>query len=89
MISGMERQRMKSGTNRRTRGLAMRQENAFFRTRASRERPLPTENGHAALPPVTRVYQSDSSSKSPVSSVASPFPSKVLSEKANRFENSG
>jgi hypothetical protein len=35
-------------------------------TRAVRQRQLPTEHGHAALPArATRVYQSDSSSKPP------------------------
>ena len=41
-----------------------------FRIRAERERILPTEYGHAALPlGVTCGYQSDSSSKRPLSSV--------------------
>src|SRR5262245_54798846 len=34
-------------------------------TRASRRRQLPTNHGHAALPLATRVYQPDSSSKTP------------------------
>lgn len=43
-----------------------------LRTRAVRQRFLPTEHGHAALPfGATCGYQSDSSSKRPVSSVIS------------------
>src|SRR5262249_6530712 len=34
-------------------------------TRAFRRRQLPTNHGHAALPWATRVYQPDSSSKTP------------------------
>src|SRR5262249_3041000 len=34
-------------------------------TRAFRRRQLPTNHGHAALPLATRVYQPDSSSKTP------------------------
>src|SRR5215510_1190899 len=35
-------------------------------TRASRRRHLPTNHGHAALPSAIRVYQPDSSSKTPL-----------------------
>jgi hypothetical protein len=58
------------GTILRIRDLAMRQ--GFSRTRATRQRALSTEYGHAALRPgVTREYQIDSSSKRPVPSVDS------------------
>ncbi len=53
-----------------TRDLALRQ--ALRRIRATRQRPLPTEHGHARLclgyVQVIRGYQSDSSSKRPTSS---------------------
>lgn len=48
--------------------------NSAFQIRAHRRRFLPTEHGHAALLPETgaiREYQSDSSSKRPVSSIPS------------------
>ena len=64
---------MKQGTIRRKRGAPMRQEVKNLRTRDSRQRYSPTENGHAALhliSNVTRAYQNDSSSKHPCSSAA-------------------
>ena len=65
---------MKIGTNRRTRDRAVRQGRIPSRTRDVRQRPLPTEHGHAArhrATGATRGYQSDSSSKRPIQSVAS------------------
>jgi hypothetical protein len=63
---------MNAGTDRRTRELAMRQGIFNLRTRASRQRRLPTKNGHAgsarACARVIREYQSDSSSKRPAPS---------------------
>jgi hypothetical protein len=67
-----QRRRMQTGTIRRTRAVAMRQRAALIRD--SRQRHLPTEHGHVALRRLvgaTREYQSDSSSKRPVSSVVS------------------
>jgi hypothetical protein len=64
---------MKPGTIRRKRGAPMRQEDNLLRTRDSRQRYSPTENGHAALHStlnVIRAYQNDSSSKHPCSSAA-------------------
>jgi hypothetical protein len=64
------------GTGWSTRGAALRQWPGGPLTRASRERLLPTEYGHAARSdpgPVTCEYQSDLSSKHPASSVA-PLP---------------
>jgi hypothetical protein len=55
------------------RELTMRQDSATVRTRAFRLRLFPTDYGHVALRRtigVTCVYQSDSSSKRPVASVA-------------------
>ncbi len=68
---GTQRRRMRPGTIRRTRVPTMRQEGFVLWTRDSRQRYLPTEDCHAALPRTlgaTRGYQSDSSSKRPISS---------------------
>jgi len=68
---------MRSGTIRRTRDCAVRQDPTYVRTRDYRLRTLPTENCHAALPRLpwaTREYQSDPSSKRPDPSMLSPFP---------------
>ena len=64
---------MSSGTNSKTHELAMRQDGTMVWTRAPRLRLFPTDYGHAALCRAigaTCVYQSDSSSKRPVASVA-------------------
>jgi hypothetical protein len=63
---------MRSGTIRRIRGSFLRQGGNVSRTRALRQRLLPAKNGHAGSAPqgVIRAYESDSSSKSPASSVA-------------------
>ncbi len=61
------------GTKRKTRDLAMRRGVCDAPTRAPRRRILPTKHGHAALlryAGVTREYQSDSSSKRPISCLA-------------------
>ena len=60
---------MSAGTIRRMRGTTMRQRRLSSSTRESRQRPLPTEHGHAARPQATRGYQSDSSSQRPRSSI--------------------
>jgi hypothetical protein len=61
-----------AGTIPRIRALGMRQGGFASRTRASRQRHLSTEYGHAALRSgATREYQIDSSSKRPASSVDS------------------
>src|SRR5579862_3561396 len=65
--------RMPTGTNRKTHELAMRQDGTIVWTPAPRLRLFPTDYGHVALRRaigVTCVYQSDSSSKRPVASVA-------------------
>jgi hypothetical protein len=57
---------MNKGTNRQERERAMRQESSWLWTRDIRGRFSSTKNSHAALQglaPVTRAYQSDSSSK--------------------------
>ena len=64
---------MNRGTIRRKRDRPRRQGVQTSRIRESRRRYSPTENGHAALHAathVTRAYQSDSSSKQPLSSAA-------------------
>jgi hypothetical protein len=64
---------MKAGTIWRIRVAALRQGFVLL-TRALRTRHLPTKHGHAALRrslDVIRVYQRDSSSKRPASSVVS------------------
>ena len=72
MILGRCRRRMRTGTIRRIRGSSLRQGGNVSRTRALRQRLLPAKNGHAGTAPqgVIRAYESDSSSKSPASSVA-------------------
>ena len=68
---------MAAGTIWRTREFAVRHDGDAIMTRDSRRRFLPTEHCHAALrraTGATRVYQSDSSSKSPAASAASPSP---------------
>jgi len=72
MILGRCRRRMRTGTIRGIRGSSLRQGDNLSRTRALRQRLLPAKNGHAgtALQGVIRAYESDSSSKSPASSVA-------------------
>jgi hypothetical protein len=64
---------MAPGTNRKTHELAMRQDGTIVWTRAPRLRLFPTDYGHVALRRAIGViceYQSDSSSKRPVASVA-------------------
>jgi transposase len=68
-----QRRRMQAGTIRRTRVTPYATAPRAL-TRAPRQRHLPTEHGHAALRRLvgaTHEYQSDSSSKRPVSSVVS------------------
>ena len=72
MVLGRSRRRMRTGTIRRIRGSSLRQGGNVSRTRALRQRFLPAKYGHAGSAPqgVIRAYESDSSSKSPASSVA-------------------
>ena len=62
---------MTAGTVRRMRGTAMRPGHQSW-MRDPRQRHSPTNHGHAALPPATREYQSDSSSKRPAPSSVFP-----------------
>jgi len=72
MVLGRCGRRMRTGTIRRIRGSFLRQGGNVSRTRALRQRLLPAKYGHAGSAPqgVIRAYESDSSSKSPASSVA-------------------
>lgn len=71
--AGGRRRRMIAGTTWSTRGLPMRQEGDFPTRAIARLRSLPTKHRHAALAVsrLIRAYKSDSSSKSPASSVVS------------------
>ena len=72
MALGRSRRRMRTGTIRRIRGSSLRLGGNVSLTRALRQRLLPAKYGHAGSAPqgVIRAYESDSSSKSPASSVA-------------------
>ena len=72
MVLGRSRRRMRTGTIRRIRGSSLRLGGNVSQTRALRQRLLPAKYGHAGSAPqgVIRAYESDSSSKSPASSVA-------------------
>ena len=79
------------GTIRRIRDYARRRRATGAPTREPRERLSPTEHGHAALrESVIREYQSDSSSKHPVSPSAlgaRGSPAKLTNAKQqNRFD---
>lgn len=65
---------MSPGTNRMNRGPSKRSGELLSRTRDHRARLLPTKHRLAALPPATREYQSDSSSKRPGAVVLFPLP---------------